>query len=64
MLLVQPNGMIAKQINEKDEKMGPIYLDICKNDLYQAWNESFHAEVSDFPVDSPDQACINETWVT
>jgi hypothetical protein len=43
--LVQEHGELVKVISEKEEKMGPIYLDISKNDLYLAWNEAFQAEV-------------------
>jgi len=28
-------------MSEKREKLGPIYLDISNQRLYEAWNESF-----------------------
>ena len=51
--LSKPDGS-SKFLSEKDEKMGPIYLDVSLKGLYEAWNESFVAEVSGFPVESVD----------
>lgn len=34
-----PNGEVAV-INKKVEKMGPIYIDISLNRLYEAWDEN------------------------
>ncbi len=36
---VKDNGEFI-MLNEKEEKMGPIYLDISLNRLYEAWDEA------------------------
>jgi hypothetical protein len=44
---VNPNGDVLI-LNEKEEKMGPIYIDISLNRLYEAWDEYSLQEVEDF----------------
>jgi hypothetical protein len=38
--LRNPDGL-TKKLNDRNEKMGPIYIDISAGRLYEAWDESF-----------------------
>ncbi len=59
---VNPNGDVLI-LNEKEEKMGPIYIDISLNRLYEAWDEYALQEVEDFN-NQPNQKCLSESWIS
>ena len=58
---VKANG-VSVIINEKKEKMGPIYLDISLSRLYEAWDEQALQEVEDFHS-LPGQKVFSESWI-
>jgi hypothetical protein len=45
ILKIMKQSGSVKQLSEKEEKMGLIYLDVSLKSVYQAWNEAFLQEV-------------------
>lgn len=64
ILKVTQPGVPDKQLSQKQEKLGPIYLDIQHKRIYEAWNESFQDQVHGFIKEGENQKCISEAWIT
>ena len=58
-------------LSKKVEDMGPIILDLENRALYEAWDQAFHEEISDFHdpnlsaqlPNEKDDKYISENWI-
>ncbi|CDW85517.1 UNKNOWN [Stylonychia lemnae] len=64
ILKIIKNDQRELVMSEKREKLGPIYLDIQHQRLYEAWNESFQDQVQGYLKDQETSKCINEFYIT